>query len=72
MDHLKNFLLGIGDVLTAFGTAPNYKYPGMGDRAIDNQKMRRDMAAVSADMNIAAARVVRGTNVKIEDSATER
>jgi hypothetical protein len=72
MDHLKNILLGMGEVLTAFGTAPEYKYPKIGDRSADKQRMRRDLAIVGNDMRTAATRVTREAHVKVEDSAAKR
>ena len=72
MDHLKNILLGVGEVLTAFGTAPAYKYPKTGDRSVDNQALRKNITTVAGDMRIAATRVVRGAHVEVKDGTTQR
>jgi len=50
MQHLKNILFGVGDVLAAFGTAPSYRYPQPGDRRKDAAKISGDWRTVGQDM----------------------
>jgi hypothetical protein len=50
MDHFRNFLSGVGQVLAAFGAAPAYRYPTAGDHARDLELIGGDMGAVGRDM----------------------
>ncbi len=51
MEHLKNILTGVGNVLAAFGTAPSYRYPEVGDRLRDAQQISGDWVRVGTAMN---------------------
>lgn len=46
MHHLLNILAGVGQALGALGTAPQYRYPELGDRQKDMQHIVGDMAVV--------------------------
>ena len=50
MNHLRNFLIGMGQALNPFGSAPSYRYPSAGDRARDLAMLGADMRAIGKDM----------------------
>lgn len=65
MEHLKNILAGVGDVLMAFGTAPAYRYPQAGERSIDARRIQGDVAAVGGRLRNRADRELKGRRGKI-------
>lgn len=72
MDHLRNFLSGVGQVLAAFGSAPAYRYPTAGDRARDLDLIGGDMGAVGRDMKKQASRAISSTHGKNNNRANQR
>lgn len=50
MNHLLNFLAGIGSAMNPFGTAPGYKLPSPRDRLTDNRHLRSDVRSVGRDL----------------------
>ncbi len=42
MEHLKNFLVGLGAVINPFGPGARYHYPQAGERARDLEHIRGD------------------------------
>ena len=70
MDHLLNFLAGLGSALGAFGTSPQYKLPSIGDRAIDASNLRRDVRSTRRDLNKTANKALEERYGKIDHSAT--
>jgi hypothetical protein len=72
MEHLKNFLIGVGDVLTAFGTAPSYRYPQPGDRLKDAQRIGGDWKTVGKDMKKTIDREKRERHGAINHGAAQR
>jgi hypothetical protein len=59
MEHLRNLIIGVGDVLSAFGTAPKYRYPSPGDRTADMRNIAGDIKRVGFDMKKAATKALR-------------
>lgn len=72
VEHLKNFLMGMGETLTAFGAAPQYQYPKAGEMSADTKKLRQDFTIVGENMTVAATKAVRGENVQVKDSSSKR
>ena len=62
MEHLRNILVGVGEVLSVFGTAPQYKVPKMGDRRVDAQRIGSDWRKVGAYMAKALEREQHGAS----------
>ncbi|WP_143694857.1 hypothetical protein [Variovorax sp. JS1663] len=71
MEHLKNFLMGVGDVLSAFGTAPQYRYPKPGDRRLDAERIAGDWRLVGKDMEKTIEREKRERSGAINYGATQ-
>ena len=46
MNHLLNILASVGQAMNAFGSAPQYRYPKIGDRRKDSQKIAGDFSSV--------------------------
>jgi hypothetical protein len=72
MEHLKNWLLGVGEVLTAFGTAPEYQYPKAGEMTEDKKKLRQDLVVVGEGMSVAVIKTAREANVQINHRPSKR
>ncbi|OAK66916.1 hypothetical protein A3K87_05060 [Variovorax paradoxus] len=70
MQHLINILAGVGDVLAAFGTAPSYQYPKVGDRSRDVKKIGGDWQTVGRDMKKALDKEQRDKDGKVYHGAT--
>jgi hypothetical protein len=54
MKHLRRVLLGIGQALTAFGSAPPYRYHNASDQTRDFAALDADMRVVCKDMQKSA------------------
>ena len=59
MKHLVNLLVGIGSVLSAFGTAPMYHKPASADRAKDLRNIRGDLGAAGTSLTKATKKAER-------------
>lgn len=71
MEHLMNILLGFGQTLGAFGTAPQYQYPEMGDRQQDMREIAGDMETVGRRLrNQANKELKQAKHVQIDHCAT--
>ncbi|MFM2056064.1 MAG: hypothetical protein RLY71_449 [Pseudomonadota bacterium] len=58
MQHLLNLLAGLGESLGALGSAPQYRYPRLGDRRADLDHLRSDMGRVGQDLRNTAKRAL--------------
>lgn len=67
MEHLKNILVGMGEALLAFGTAPGYHYPKIGDRAKDARKLHRDFITVGSYMRAPTNKALREADGKAKN-----
>jgi hypothetical protein len=72
MEHLRNLIIGVGDVLSAFGTAPEYRYPSPGDRIADTRNIVGDIKRVGVDMKKAATKALReDQRGKVDDGTAQ-
>lgn len=69
MKHLVNLLVGIGSVLSAFGTAPMYHKPASADRAKDLRNIRSDFRSAGTSLTKATNKAERKYGA-IDHSAT--
>lgn len=51
MNHILNVIAGFGSAINAFGTAPKYCRPAVGDRSKDMQKIAADFKVVGRRMD---------------------
>jgi hypothetical protein len=72
MEHLKNLLIGVGNVLTAFGTTPQYRYPQIGDRVADMRNVRTDGLKVAKRLGLKTAQALKETHGKVDNRAIAR
>jgi hypothetical protein len=70
VEHLKNILAGVGDVLLAFGTAPQYRYPTVGERAKDVDQLNGDFSVVGKRLKGKAERALREAHGKADNRET--
>ena len=68
MYALKNFLVGLSGSMNPFGTFPAYRYPRLGDRALDARRLRSDTVVVGRDLKKVVTRALREANGEVNNS----
>ena len=57
MNHIKNFVRGIGSVLGAFGTAPSYRMPDSVSHYQDFSNLSMDVSKVGSALSSVAYKI---------------
>ncbi|WP_137895009.1 hypothetical protein [Ramlibacter sp. 2FC] len=73
MNHLLNILAGVGQVINALGSAPQYRYPQVGDRRMDAKNIAGGFVTVGRDLKKKADKeLTRHSHGKIDHSAASQ
>lgn len=69
MKHLLNMLAGMGSALNAFGTAPGYQLPRIGDQSRDFAMIGADLRCVTAGVEKKSRQALTGEHGRAHNGA---